>query len=204
MHLAHILIGIGLTLALSACGIPRMIDSEVQSFVGTAGAAVGATYRFERLPSQQSQPALQERVEAMAQTALQRVGLTPVDVQAQARARYSVQVETQVVQFQPPPRRSTHLVSPYVNADGSPVFSPLIFLSEPPWYRHSVHIVLRDIQSGQIAYETSALFEGPWSDSAVLWPVIMEAALRDYPNPPQGPHTVTIELPPKGREAHER
>lgn len=201
MRFANFLAALGLTLTLSACGIPRMIDSEVQSFVGTAGAVVGATYRFERLPSQQTQPVQQERVEAMAQTALQRVGLTFVD--DQAHARYSVQVDAQVVQFQPPPRRATHLISPYMNADGSPAFSPLIFLSEPPWYRHSVHVVLRDIQSGQIAYETSADFEGPWSDSAVLWPVIMEAALRDYPHPPQGPHTVTIELPHSGAKAHD-
>lgn len=200
MRLVSILLALGLTLALSACGIPRKIDSEVQSFVGTAGAAVGATYRFERLPSQQSQPELQERVEALAQTALQRVGLTRDDL----RARYSVQVEAQVVQFPAPLGRHAHLIPPYVNADGSPAYSPLAFLSEPPWYQHSVRLVLRDIQSGQIAYETSAHFEGPWSDSDALWPAIMEAALRDYPHPPQGPHKVIIELPRNGQQTHER
>jgi len=177
-----------------------MIDSQVQSFVGTAGAVQSATYRFERLPSQQSQPDVQERVEVVAQVALQRVGLTlatPNDVQA----RYNVQVAAQIAQFQPPPRRSTHPVSPFVNADGSPAHSPLLFLSEPPWYIHTAHLVLRDTQNGQIAYETSARFEGPWSDSATLWPVVMEAALRDYPHPPPGVRTVTIELPPKGATA---
>lgn len=183
-----------LTLALGACSIPRMIDSQVQSFVGAAGAQVDATYRFERLPSQQSQPEVQDRVEAMAQVALQRVGLTLTDHQQ----RYTVLVEAQVTQFQPAPRRSTHLIIPYVNADGSPAYSPLLFLSEPPWYVHTAHVVLRDTQTGQVAYETSGRFEGPWSDSATLWPVVMEAALQGYPHPPEGVHTVTIELPPKG------
>ncbi len=183
-----------LTLALGACSIPRMIDSQVQSFVGAAGAQAAATYRFERLPSQQAQPEVQDRVEAMAQVALQRVGLTLTDRQP----RYAVLVEAQVTQFQPTPRRSTHLIIPYVNADGSPAYSPLLFLSEPPWYVHTAHLVLRDTQSGQIAYETSGRFEGPWSDSATLWPVVMEAALQGYPHPPEGVRTVTIELPRQG------
>lgn len=183
-----------LTLALGACSIPRMIDSQVQSFVGATGAQVDATYRFERLPSQQSQPEVQDRVEAMAQVALQRVGLTLTEHQP----RYTVLVEAQVTQFQPAPRRSTHLIIPYVSADGSPAYSPLLFLSESPWYVHTAHVVLRDIQSGQVAYETSGRFEGPWSDSATLWPVVMAAALQGYPHPPEGVHTVTIELPPKG------
>ena len=183
-----------LTLALGACSIPRMIDSQVQSFVGAAGAQVDATYRFERLPSQQSQPGVQDRVEAMAQVTLQRVGLTLSDHQP----RYTVLVEAQVTQFQPAPRRSTHLIIPYVNADGSPAYSPLLFLSEPPWYVHTAHVVLRDTQNGQVAYETSGRFEGPWSDSDTLWPVVMEAALQGYPHPAEGVRTVTIELPRQG------
>ena len=196
-NVARTLTAIGLAQTLSACSIPRMIDSQVQSFVGTAGAEQSATYRFERLPSQQSQPEIQERVEAMAKVALQRVGLT-LATPADSQARYSIQVEVQVAQFQPPPRRSTHLIAPFVNADGSPAYSPLLFLSEPPWYIHTAHLVMRDTQNGQVAYETSGRFEGPWSDSATLWPVVLESALQGYPHPPQGVRTVTIELPRKG------
>jgi hypothetical protein len=66
---------------------------------------------------------------------------------------------------------------------------------EPPWTRYTVQILMRDVASGQTTYETTAVFEGPWSDSAQLLPVVMEAALRDYPNPPAGPRKVVIELP---------
>lgn len=193
--LAQACIALGLTLLLTACGIPRMIDSQVQSFVGpstAAGAPAPASYRFERLPSQQSQE--QDRVEAMAQTALQEVGLHLV-AGPDAVPRYSVQVQVQVMPIQLAPRRPVRTIAPFVNADGAPLYSPLLFLSEPPWYLHTAHFVLRDLQSGQIAFETTGRFEGPWSDSFTLWPVVMRAALQGYPNPPPGVRTVTIELP---------
>lgn len=175
--------------------MPRMIDSQVQSFVGpsiVAGATAPASYRFERLPSQQAQAQVQ--VEAMAQTALQEVGLH-LATEPGAATRYSVQVQAQVMPIQVAPRRSVRTIAPFVNADGSPVYSPLIFMSEPPWYLHSAHFVLRDLASGHIAFETTGRFEGPWSDSLTLWPVVMRAALQGYPNPPPGIRTVTIELP---------
>jgi hypothetical protein len=189
---ARALAAIGLSVLLTACAIPRMIDSQVQSFVGTAGAASTASYRFERLPSQQS--AQQGQVEAMAQIALQEVGLNLV-TGPDTSPRYSVQVAVQVTPFQVAPRRTSITVAPFVNADGISVYSPLAFWSEPPWYLHTAHFVLRDLSSGQVAYETTGRFEGPWSDSLTLWPVVMRAALQGYPNPPQGTRTVTIELP---------
>ncbi len=130
---AQVGIALGLTLLLTACGMPRMIDSQVQSFVGpstAAGATAPASYRFERLPSQQAQE--QDRIEAMAQTALQEVGLHLANG-PDAAPRYSVQVQAQVTSFQPPPRRAVRPIAPFVNADGAMVYSPLLFLSEPPW-----------------------------------------------------------------------
>lgn len=183
-------------MTLGACAIPRMIDSEVQSFLGTPPAVAGATYQFERLPSQQSQAAAQDHIEALAQTALQRVGLTPSPSDTQPR--YHVQVQTQVVQFQPVSTRVTPSTPPFMDAYGTPVHSPLLFLIQPPWYGHSVHVVLRDAGIGQVAFETHARFDGPWSDSAALWPAILEAALRDYPQPTMGVRKVTIELPRSG------
>ncbi len=194
---ASVLAAIGLTLTLGACAILRMIDSEVQSFVGTPPAVAGATYQFERLPSQQSQAAAQDHIEALAQTALQRVGLTPSPSDTQPR--YHVQVQTQVVQFQPVSTRVTPSTPPFMDRYGAPVHSPLLFLIQPPWYGHTVQLVLRDAVNGQVAYETKARFDGPWSDSAALWPTIFEAALHDYPQAPAGVRTITIELPRSGQ-----
>lgn len=189
---AQIATALGLSLLLAACAMPRMIDSQVQSFVGPTGASSQASYRFERLPSQQSQA--QDQIEAMAQTALQDVGLH-LAAASDAAPRYSVQVQAQVMPIQVAPRRPARTIAPFVNPDGSLVYSPLLFLSEPPWYLHTVHFVLRDLPTAQVAFETTGRFEGPWSDSLSLWPVVMRAALQGYPTPPDGVRTVTIELP---------
>lgn len=186
------LITLGITLALGACVIPRMIDTDVQTFGGSSPAVPGASYRFERLPSQPS--ANQEAMEAMAQAALQSVGLTL----AVSQPRYLVQVHSEVVQFQPVSTRVPASVPPYVDRHGTPLNAPLVFMMQPTWYGHIVHLVLRDAHSGELAYETRARFDGPWSDSATLWPVILQAALRDYPQAPTGVRKITIELPRNG------
>lgn len=184
-------------LLLGGCALPRMVDSEVESFVGTPAAVTGAAYRFERLPSQQAQGGTaQHQIEALAEAALGRAGLVRDDT----HARYSVQVEVKVLQFQPAPRRQPHAGAPFAAADGRLYYPAPLLVLEPPWYSHTVHFLLRDLASTQVAYETTASFDGPWSDSANLLPTIMDAALQGYPNPPQGLHKVVIELPPRSTE----
>lgn len=184
------------TVLLTACGLPRKIDSEVQSFVGTPAAVTPATYRFERLPSQ-ANATQQGTLESLTSDALARVGLT----QEAAQPKYSVQVSVDV----------TLLGRPYSGYGGIGmrnfgVFggygdgAPFGFLGEPLWYRHSVQLLMRDAASNQLAYETSARFEGPWPDTVNLLPAILEAALQGYPNPPGGRRTVVIELPPGKRQ----
>ena len=86
----------GLLVLLAGCAMPRMIDSEVQSFASSAAALRPATYRFERLPSQSKSPK-QEALEAMAMQALAQVGLTQAGgAVADAEVRYGVQVRANV------------------------------------------------------------------------------------------------------------
>ncbi len=192
------LAAVATALSLSACAMHRMIDSEVESFVGPSGAFSGASYRFERLPSQQVQSAGQDRIEALAEAALGRAGLVRND----AHPRYSVQVEVKVVQYQPAPRRQHPFGGPFIAADGSPFYPPPLLVLEPPWYSHTVHLLMRDTATAQVAYESTASFDGPWSDSANLLPAILEAALHDYPNPPLGVRKVVVDLPPPRQAAH--
>jgi hypothetical protein len=200
----------GLALVLSGCAAPRMIDSDVQSFVSGETPQRPALYRFERLPSQASAPEsaqAQDALEALTTAALAKVGLTPAPLVSGAisgtaaaapTARYAVQVSAQV----------SAMVSPYSAAFGGDYWwrqgryrGGLGLVMEPSWFRHAVHIVLRDSASSRVVYETSAQFDGPWSDSTNLLPVILDAALRDYPNPPSGVRKVVIELPAPGGEA---
>lgn len=180
------------TALLQGCGLPRMIDSDVQSFVGGDGAVTGVGYRFERLPSQQARSAQQDSIEAMAEQALSEVGLHRDDT----APRYSAQISINVRTIAPPEHHRTRAERAILRPDGMALFVPPFGLMlEPSWYRHSVQVLLRDVGNARVAFESSASFDGPWADSTQLLPVVMRAALRDYPNPPQGPRKVVIELP---------
>lgn len=180
------------TALLQGCGLPRMIDSDVQSFVGADGAVTGVGYRFERLPSQQAHSTQQDSIEAMAEQALSEVGLH----RDNAAPRYSAQVSVSVRTIAPPEQRRSRAERSILRPDGVAVFAPpFALVIEPPWYRHSVQVLLRDVGTARVAFESSASFDGPWADSTQLLPVVMRAALRDYPTPPQGPRKVIIELP---------
>lgn len=188
-------------LLLAGCALPRMIDSEVESFVGTPGAVLGASYRFERLPSQQAQGLAQDRIEALAEPALERAGLVRTAVQP----RYSVQIGVNVLEYIRPSVRQPRWGGYIMGSTGAPWYPGIgggIMLSmEPPWYSHTVHVLMRDIASAQVVFESTARFEGPWSDSANLLPAILDAALRDYPTPPPGVRKVVVELPREGQPA---
>jgi hypothetical protein len=181
-------------LLLAGCAMTRMIDSEVQSYLGAAGAQTGAAYRFERLPSQQGGHASQEALEAMTERVLGQHGLTRNDSQA----RYSVQISVDAVQYQREPRYPRVFGGVFVAPDGTLRHrAPMMVMTmEPPWYRHTVHLLMRDVPTAQLAYETHATHEGPWSDTGNLLPAILEAALRNYPQASPQMHTVVVELPP--------
>ncbi len=190
------------TLLLSACALPRRIDSEVQSFGGPTAPQPGASYRFERLPSQQARADSQDKLEAMAEAALTKVGLQRND----AQARYSVQLDVQMERFSRNPQRPPlFLRGPWGYGGYGPGGmwgeSSLAITMEPPWYQYGVHLLMRDTATAQVAYETSAMFDGPWSDSDKLLPVLLDAALQDFPTPPAGAHKVVIELPANGKTA---
>lgn len=179
---------------LSGCALPRMIDTDVQSFATANPIAPGSTYRFESLPSQQSQALRHDTVEAMADASLGRVGMVRND----AQARYSVQVTLGVVQFYPEPRLPMAHERPWRGADGKVVYPPMrMVLPDPPWYSYTVHLLMREVTSAQVAYETTANFQGPWSDGSNLVPIVMDAALQGFPTPPAGPRKVLTELIPR-------
>ena len=173
---------------LTACATSRMIDSEVQSYAGNTPAVTPASYRFERLPSQVHND-LQNQLELAAQAALGRSGLT----RTEKAVRYTVQVAVRVEQYNRYPyysNRQSGWMGTYPGMLWN--YSPLLNL-EPPWYKHTVHILLRDVASGQVAYESMAAHDGPWSDTLNLLTPLLDAALRDYPA--AGNRKITVELP---------
>ena len=197
---------IGMVLAalwLTGCGTLRLVDSDVRSFVAPPGVPVGATYRFERLPSQQVDAAQQTRLEFMAQQALGKVGLRRDDV----AASYSVQVLAglRVDPYSPWDRPRSGwgmgwglgfgVRSGQVMIGGGSPFMRGFGAGDMPYYWRQVSLTIRHLGSGQVVYETHAAHDGRWADSDAILPAMLEAALKDFPNPPPGPRRINLEIP---------
>lgn len=186
--LGIILLAIGL---LSGCASGYLLENEVQSFSGLTTLPAQPTYRFERLPSQQA-PA-QAELEAMADPALHQAGLRRDD----ANPRYSVQVSG----------RLQRVLSPWASPwdgwgwggafgyrhRGLGLWGPFPRM-ESPWYQREVSLILRELPSNRVVYETSASADGPWMDNSSVFPAMFKAALQGFPTPPAGPRRVNIEV----------
>jgi hypothetical protein len=81
-----------LVASLGGCATSWVVDSDVKSFASPGAVAPGATYRFDRLPSQQADGARQESLEAMAAAALDKAGLRRDD----AKPQYTAQIGARV------------------------------------------------------------------------------------------------------------
>jgi hypothetical protein len=192
---------VSLLLLLAGCSGMRLVESQVQAVATQAAGQpieAGARYRFERLPSQVNDPRT-ELVESLAEAELTEVGLVRDDT----AARYSVQIST---------RMQSYLVDEWgrPSASGGPFHGSIMIgsggmfglgmgmgMGFPPatQYRHEARLLLRELASGQVVYETSATHEGPWSDRDNLLRALFAAALKDFPNPPPGTRRVKVEIP---------
>jgi len=46
-----------------------------------------------------------------------------------------------------------------------------------------VSIIIRDLKSSQVVYQTKATHDGPWADHQTILRVMITAALQGFPNP---------------------
>jgi hypothetical protein len=189
---------------LTGCTSMRLIDSDVVSVAAVPpGLSLqGAKYRFERLPSQVHNPEA-GLAEQQAQAAMTAVGLVRDD----AGASLSVMVGFSGTQYLADPwgrplgtgwtpYGSIAVGSGFGRSFGSHVGLGVGMRFPPPThYRREVSVVMRDLKSGQVVYETRASHAGPWSDSVPIFTTLFQAALANFPNPPVGPRRVNIELP---------
>lgn len=191
-----------LALLLTGCSGLRLVESQVRASVA-ADAAIesGARYRFERLPSQ-TDAVQTDSVEAIAEAELAAVGLVRDD----AQPRYAVQLSTRMEPFLAddwgrPYGSGSGVTGTIVIGTGSAVYAPGTMVGMgmrfPPssQYRHEVTLLLRELSSGRIVYETRAVHEGPWNDRYNILRAMLAAALKDFPHPPAGSRRVKVEIP---------
>ncbi|MGJ7554021.1 DUF4136 domain-containing protein [Variovorax sp. RB2P76] len=193
--------------SLTGCATSWVVDSDVKSFASPGTVAPGATYRFDRLPSQQADGARQASLEAMAGAALDKAGLRRDDAKPQYTAQIGARVSAGLSPWADPWLYSGPWGGGYGGYGyygrrwygggwyGGPGFAP----PANPWYEREVSIVLREAGSNRVVYETRARNDGPYNVSAAILPVMFEAALQGFPNPPQGERRVNIALPTAGK-----
>lgn len=191
--------GVVSVLVLTACAGLRTVDTDVTAFSQWKNAPPGpnTAYRFERLPSQQLPQEQQDAVELAARAALAKVGmeLNP------AAPRYAVQVVTS----------SQSVSDGYSGFSGPGVFlgggrgggggGVGVGLSFPlgrgasPAVRHDLTMVMREVATQQLVFETRASHGGTTSDKLAVLPAMMDAALRGFPEPPAGTRRINVEAP---------
>ena len=187
---------------MTGCSTVQVVESDVTAFYRWTAAppGPGTPYRFERLPSQQVVGAQQDTVEGLARTALARVGMEPNP----AAARYSVQVmvATQVIE-------RVHYNG--VGYDGFGFPAPGVFLGggnrgaalgmsfpmlySDPYYRRELTLLMRDLGSGQVVFETHASSDGVQYETLAVLSAMLDAALNGFPQPPAGPRRINVQIP---------
>lgn len=200
---------VALALVLSGCSGMRLVDSDVTAYSTwpSAPPSPGTPYRFERLPSQQAIGNPQDSIELLARSALAKVGL---ELNPQA-ARYSVQVvlNTQVID-----RLDGGLggfggfggfggyggygygSGVFLGAGSGGAGLGLSFpIQSQPYFKRDLTVLVRDLGTNQVVYETRALHDGVWSDTLAVVPAMLDAALQGFPQPPPGTRRVNIEIP---------
>lgn len=189
---------------LSGCASTWVVSSDVKTFSQLSTVPAPATYRFERLPSQQSAPAVQASLEAAAEPALSKAGWVRND----AAARYSVLIGSTVV--------TTAIADPWAYRYGMGPWGPYGPYSSrwharhgfygPGWgwqnnlwdgpqYEREVSVIIRDLATQQVVYETRAAHAARWPNDAALLTPMFDAALSSFPQPPAGVRRVHVEVP---------
>jgi Domain of unknown function (DUF4136) len=202
MHALHRMALLVCALLLTACAGPRVIESTVNSFAQwpTGQPFTPTTYRFERLPSQNTPEAAarQDQIEGFARAALAKVGLQ----HEAASPQYSVQVQLLIERLATEPvwmpgwgalPGRDYLV----NGRGQVIWTGMAYAPpEPQIFHRHVALVMRQISTGAVVFESSADNEGPGWDANRLLPALFEATVAGYPEPSPGTRRVQVEIAP--------
>ena len=178
-------------LALSGCAGFRTVQADVQTFSDISALPTSAGFKFERLPSQAEPNQHQAEAEAAAEAALTAVGLQRND----KLARYAVQIGVRVQRADLPDWPDAWQYWGF----GGPHFWrvtpwPSPWVHNTPWFEREVSLTLRDLQTGQIVYETHAHQGGVSSDHKALIPALFQAALSGFPASQPSLHSVSVQL----------
>lgn len=204
----HALLLCAAAATLAGCSTTRVVEGQVQSFSTLAALPSPATYRIDRLPSQQT-PAF-DAIAALAEQSLARAGLQRDDAAPRLLVQIGVQAGT-VPRYDPYWPYGPHgFYGPYRGYygwghggwygrgwHGGWGVGGLWRMGEPtPLHRRAVSLVMRDATTQATVYETSAVHEDVWVADPAVFGILFDAALAGFPKPSGGPRQVRIPLAP--------
>ena len=64
----------------------------------------------------------------------------------------------------------------------------------PTFFKRELSMLMRELISQQVVFETRAFHDGVWSDTPAVLPAMMDAALRGFPEPPPGTRRINVEI----------
>lgn len=186
---------LALSALLTGCASVSTLESDVLSFASAPVSTQAGPFTFERLPSQHQDLNQTLAFEQMAQAALEKRGFT----RNEASPQFSVQVSaatSDAVLVYPDPFFGRFSAAPFGRSrrwHGRVFYGPL-------WPDSTVHVSrvrleIRDLRAGTVVYESTATNERSWFDGEKMFPAMFEAALADFPAPPNGVRKVIVKLP---------
>jgi len=194
-----------LVLLLSGCASTRWeVESDVETYASTPVVAPGSRFRFERLPSQEqaTPPETQARIEALAQKALEKVGLQRDDANAQFSVQVGVRTTTVTDPFAPYPfggwpgygwsGRVWAGRGMYYGSGTRGIWGGMPYA--PPRVLREVALLIRSHTDGKAVYETHAASDGLTRSEEVTLGALFEASLQGFPTPPKGLRRVNIDV----------
>jgi hypothetical protein len=183
------LLGLSLGALLAACAAAPP-QALVSVFTPGIQLPPGTTYRYERLPSQAGRPDL-PLLESVADAGFARAGLQRAD--ANARLAVQVTVSQDAVAYGPavgPGSVGIGIGGGGWHGGGVGVGFSFPIGGAAVYPSQRVDVQLRDRASGQVVFQSQAS-----SNTGANPAMLLETALRDFPNAPPGTRVVPLPAP---------
>lgn len=198
-----------LVMTLAGCASLSSVSADVSSFGQWPADRVKPRFVFERLPSQQAQADLQNRIEAGALPELVAKGFVKVDTPEQADVLVQVAVQSRSVggglyndpYYRPYDGRFFGGGLGFGGLWGGRGGIGIGISMEPSRSQMQVDVLVRDRRSSQTLYETHAVHQRAGTVVESLMPVLFRAALMDFPAQGISPRRVTVDVPFPGTAA---